>query len=602
MCGILGWAGYTCRPDAVSEAMDRLKPRGPDRGNIKCSESRAFGLGHQRLSINDLSVAGDQPMCTHDLALVCNGEIYNAPKLRQELEKLGYVFRSTSDNEVILHGYHAWRERIVEKLEGMFAFAIWETQSDVLFLARDPVGIKPLYIAQSSKTVAFASDAGALRHLMDSKPPLNPTALGYVLSLGYVPAPLAIWDGIQKLRPGHFAYWTPSTGLEEKKYWEPPRTTAQSVYTDAFSDLFENIVRDHLLSDVPMGLFLSGGLDSSAIAAATSNLNADILGLTVGFIGGKNDERPIAKSVAQHLKMKHIELDLDASDIKDLLHKTMRAFDEPQGYGGLIPLMLISEQASQNLRCVLSGDGGDEVFGGYTWYRDLQPTPTATYETWYRHAYDYLRGRTGDNRSVQKRFDQFANKSPIHRHARRQFPRFLPEEVNEVLTPLDNSFTEDLYLQPLREHFEPSLPIERALQRIDLMTFCSGSILPKVDRASMAHGLEVRVPFLDRRLIEYGLSLPISQDELETSKLPVRKYLHGRVPDDVLRHPKQGFSLQSAKNLDWDDIEREIFNGPLISNGLVSERSKQLVAPGTPYREGRLFALWALSVWVGNWV
>lgn len=531
--------------------------------------------------------------------MVCNGEIYNAPTLRKQLEKKGYIFKSNSDNEVILHGYHAWGKEIAIKLEGMFAFAVWNNNNNELYLARDGVGIKPLAYTFCNGGVAFASDLGALSALLPKRPSINPLAMGYILTIGYVPAPHTIWQGIHKLPPGHYILRKGDGTTATECFWEPPREIDTTSSPDDFTELFHKVVDEHMLADVPMGLFLSGGLDSSAVAAALHRTQHSPEAIILGFTGAKNDERKLAREVASNFSMPITELLIESTDIPPLLLKASVAYDEPQAFGGLLPLMQISKAASEGHRCVLSGDGGDEVFRGYKWYRKL---PRKHLLGGWRRQFNREPLAIGASpKQRQKRINTFRNASILHDHVWRLSPRFLPEEVQQLLSPHGLDFDDETMLAPFNKHYEKTLPLSRALQRIDLMTFCSDSILPKVDRASMWHSLEVRVPFLDRRVINYGLRQPVTRTEKTVYKPTIRNYLKGKIPESVLSSPKQGFSLQTAASLDWHRVYDSINNGRLVTDGHIRPDWGKLPALFSSNRNGCLYGLWSLSLWLDQW-
>jgi asparagine synthase (glutamine-hydrolysing) len=532
--------------------------------------------------------------------MVCNGEIYNYPALRKRLEGLGHRFYSNSDSEVILHAYERWGEQCVDHLEGMFAFALWDETRQELLAARDRVGIKPLYYAETGQGLVLASEADGLLPLLEPRPEPEPMALAYLMTLGYIPCPWSIWHGIYKLEPGHLLRWQPDKGLRQKRFWEPPRYIDPELEGDGqgWSDLFELVLVEHLQSDVPIGLFLSGGLDSASVAAGLRGLGRPVQAITVGFPDSDHDETPIAAAVAKRFGFPHTTIPLKINDINALIEQVAAAFDEPQGYSALLSMYLISQQAAQDFKVVLAGDGGDELFGGYAWYEGLEDG-IPKYSQWFRCALRPLVRRNAPPIVRKQAAHHFARTSPLHRHAWRLYPRFLPEEAEALLAPMGLRFGDEEMLAPLRKHFEPSLPMKRALQRVDLMTFCSDSILAKVDRASMSHALEVRVPFLDRRLIEWALPRPVDPHEQLESKPLLRNYLRSqRLTSRVLNHPKQGFSLPVLNEFHWDAAVDRIQKGFWVQHGYWSSDWKRLLAPGVPYRTARVWNMLMLTHWV----
>lgn len=606
MCGIIAQTGFLSDSDRQGAALAALSHRGPDNADTWHDPSGLAWLGHRRLTIVDLSDAGNQPMVSEDetIHLVCNGEIYNYPALRQRLESLGHRFASNCDNEVIIHAYEEWGDELVDRLEGMFAFVIWDEGRRRLFAGRDRIGIKPLYYAETQNGLAVASEAGALLHLMDPRPEVDPKAIAYVLTLGYIPAPWSIWRGVRKLEAGHVLLWENDNGLALRKYWEPPRALKYGdMDTSEWPTLLETVLGDHLMADVPISLFLSGGMDSSTIAAGLASIGKPTEAITLGFPETPHSEAGIAVETAAHLNMPSRLEELTVKDVDGLFRRVMAAVDEPQGYGALLTMYLVSEAAARDYKVVFSGDGGDEVFGGYRWYQDLDGNGSWRARLTRRALRPIVR-RNASPRTREKAMQAFASCSPLHRHAWRLFPRFLPEEAEALLAPMGVRFGDDEMLAPLRRHFEPTLPLKRALQRVDLMTFNIDSILAKVDRMSMAHSLEVRVPMLDRRIIEWGLSLPPEPEgaTFEESKPVLREYLSGRVPDTVLQHPKQGFSLPVMADYNWERAIEIIRQGPWARLGLWSKDWERFVEPGTPFRDGRIQALMMLTRWGEAWL
>lgn len=600
MCGILGQVGKLSDKIRQSRALETLIHRGPDAHDNWWSDAGDAWLAQRRLAIVDLSEAGHQPMHNEDrtLWLSCNGEIYNYPSLRHRLESLGHTFYSNCDVESILHAYEEWGTDCVLHLEGMFAFAIWDTQKRKLLLARDRVGIKPLTYRVTGDGLTFASDTRAIIDLCDSRPPVNPQAVGYTMTLGYIPSPLSIWQDIHKLEAGHLLTWTADSGIQTRCYWQPPREIDPTATLDieAWRDVFHTVLQEHLLSDVPLGMFLSGGLDSSSVALGLKHLEQSIEAITVSYPTSKRDESPFASILAQHLGMSHTVTPIRVDDIPSLVTQVAQAYDEPQSYSALLSMYQVSQVGAEKYKVILAGDGGDEVFGGYNWYNNLL---NANPKSFKRRVKKFLKG-IHPQKSVDV-WEQFAQQSPLHRHASRLHPRFFPHEAQALLQPMGLSFTEDDMLAPLRKYFVDSLPLKRALQRVDLMTFCTDSILAKVDRASMAHSLEVRVPFLDRRVIEWGLTQPILDREASESKPILRDYLRDNVPADILAHRKQGFSLRTLHDFDWEHAKHTIRDSHWVKQGYWSD-VESLFDPSAPYHTARIWNLYMLSQWADHWL
>ncbi|MBF0285647.1 MAG: asparagine synthase (glutamine-hydrolyzing) [Magnetococcales bacterium] len=605
MCGIAGAFGVVVPPERAARALARLSRRGPDhQGEWRSSEGVPVWLGHRRLSIVDLSAAGHQPMVDDDggLHLVCNGEIYNAPALRRELERSGRRFRSGSDSEVILHGYARWGDEVLARLEGMYAFALWDHKKQRLFSARDPLGIKPLYFAELSGGVVLASEGNALRDLgVETEP--EPMGLAHLLTLGYIPAPWSLWRGVNKLSAGHALTWTPGEGMRIVRHWSPPDALDESP-PRAWEPLFEGVLREHLLADVPLGLLLSAGLDSGSLAVGLARLGERPTAYSVSLPDATWDESVLAGQLADSLGFPHRVIPLSAAEMAAGADAISRWPDEPLGCGGYHTLIPLCRAVAAERKVALAGDGGDEVLGGYKWYHGVERFRPAGGEEglrrWFRSL--ILRGRL-PSRVLGQAMEQFARRSLLHRHAWNLFPRFLPEEVEGLLAPLGLRFDDEAMLAPLRRHWVEALPPRRALQRVDLMTYCADYNLPKVDRSSMAHGLEVRVPFLDRRIVAWGLTRPLEPEEGRVSKPALRRYLAGRVPPAILAAPKQGFSARGLnERFDWGRAMEAVAEGPWVRRGAWSPAWRRMVAPGVPHREGRLWLLFVLTRWAeGHW-
>jgi asparagine synthase (glutamine-hydrolysing) len=593
MCGIAGTAGFVPAEAARQGALSAMRDRGPDGAREWQSAAPPVWFGHRRLAIIDIGHDGDQPMALADrpdVVIIFNGEIYNYRSVRAELEALGRRFVTASDTEVLLQAYATWGDDFLDRIEGMFAFALFDGGKRTITLARDPVGQKPLYYRQLGSRLIFASTAEALRRLDPTIGALSATALCYVLSLGYVPAPHSMWDGVHCVKPGHRLTWSETGEMREERYWAPPTVIGDTnADADAFAALFDTVCLEHTVSDVPVGLFLSGGIDSSAVGAALSKAGKPLHSYTLGFANSRNSEHAIAAETARHLGLPATELRIERVAVDDLRHAVARAVPEPQGYSALLTMYAIAERAAGAMKVMLSGDGGDELFGGYGWYvppnRFLAPFA------------EHLRAAFGPGHATRGAIAKFAHRSPLHAHAMRVFHRFLPEEAAAVFAPLAPRFDEETMLAPLAEHYLPDWPRQRALQRVDLMTFCSGSVLAKVDRMAMAHSLEVRAPFLDRRVIDWALTRQPEPLKRGQGKPLLRRYLAGRVPASVLTHAKQGFSLRGLSTYDWRGLADEVVHSRMARDGLLSPGLAAHLDPVSTVGQSRLWALASVTAW-----
>ena len=467
MCGIFAQFGELETEQARNQALRKLLHRGPDaEGTWESADGKAW-LAQRRLSIVDLSDAGRQPMHNEDntLWLTANGEIYNYPRLRIRLESMGHTFYSNSDSEFILHAYEQWGDLCVEHLEGMFAFILWDEFKKRVFCARDRVGIKPLYYVELASRLTLASEACSLLSGAQSLSKINPMALAYMLTLGYIPSPVSIWKDIHKLEAGQVLTWREGSEVQITQYWVPPVDIEDGKRDSEWQELFETVLSEHLLADVPIGLFLSGGLDLSSVAVGLHDIHQPLHALSVSFPNSGFDEAPLAREVALRLNFPQTVVPLAAEGIYGVLQETMSAFDEPQGFSALLSMKMICKEASKGFKVVLAGDGGDEDFGGYTWYGNLNKK-LPRYAIYARKSLRPLIRRNASPCLRMQASKSFSSASILHRHAWRVYPRFLPEEAELLLSPVGLRFGDEAMLAPLQKHFVSSLPIKRGCSNV----------------------------------------------------------------------------------------------------------------------------------------
>ena len=555
MCGICGFVDFAGRSEAapIVEAMTRtLRHRGPDDSGSFTEGPVA--LGHTRLSIIDLSAAGHQPMSTSDgrLTIVYNGELYNFPELREELARAGESFRSRSDTEVVLTAYARWGEAAFPRLRGMFALAIWDSRSGQLTLARDRFGIKPLYVAAMARGLVFASEIKAILTSGMIPRGIDTAALHEYLWFGNALAPNTLFRGIKKLMPGH-ALMIDAEHCREAAFWsleevQPTHCDYQSAVREVGQRL-DAAVKSHLVSDVPVGVFLSGGVDSSAVTAfASRHYGRKLQTYSVDFVGGEGQsEHAKARLIAETFATEHHEIRVGPGNLPDLLERLVCAHDEPFGDAANIPLYLLCEQLRGTLKVVLQGDGGDEVFGGYRRYNVMR-----TERAW-RLAAVMFRVIDGPwfSGAVAFRAQRFLHAMGASQPPERMALLLTVEDVKRPPARVLNAALrrEVEASDPFRRYRELYRrlagldPVQRML-RTDLSILLPDTFLEKVDKPSMAHGIEVRVPFLDNSLTDYALGLPskykVSRGE---KKRVLRAALRGIVPDVILDAPKAGFGV-----------------------------------------------------------
>jgi asparagine synthase (glutamine-hydrolysing) len=617
MCGIGGL--LDSRPDCpvererLNRMNDALRHRGPDDAGVWVSPDGRVGLAHRRLSIIDLSERGRQPMTDPGgrLWITFNGEIYNYHDLRKELEARGHSFRSESDTEVILEAYRAWDIECLSRLNGMFAFALYDTGTRRLFLARDRAGEKPLFYRFDPGRFAFASELKALMADLSFPRILNMGGVEHYLAYGYVPGDICILDGVHKLPQGHAALYDVDTGgLRIWRYWnlpEPPSggPASEEDLTDELQGLLECSVRRQLVADVPVGILLSGGMDSSLVTAIATRVSPKpVATFTISFPGhGRFDEGPHARRVAAHFGTRHTELAADPSDI-DLLPELARQFDEPMADSAMVPTYLVSKMIRRHATVALSGDGGDELFAGYPHYRWIQREERVR-----RFIPGPLRRGVG----------LLGQRLPIGFRGRNHmigFARDLSWSIAHVNLFFDREMRRRLVSPYLVNEWEPDAAPEeyrsnagastysplRQITEADFRTTLVDAYLVKVDRASMLASLEVRAPFLDHRVIEFAFGkLPDAMRATATDrKILLRKLAKRLLPPEFDFHRKQGFTMPLAEWFKgkWGDYAESV----LLTGdpGVFDRRTIWELISGQ--RKGyanaqRLFALTMFELW-----
>jgi asparagine synthase (glutamine-hydrolysing) len=524
----VGIVGGEIEPGSAARMVATLHHRGPD--DVGTWEGEGAQLGQSRLSIVDLSSAGHQPMELDDLVLVYNGETYNHESLRAQL---GGDYRSTTDSETILHLYREHGDRCVERLTGMFAFAVWDRRRRRLFIARDRLGIKPVHYWVRNGQLAFASELKAL--LVLGTPGVDRTAIRDLFSYRHIPAPKTIYSEIRKLPPAHTLVWQDGR-LEIERYWDPEVSSDISDPREAEEGLdtvLRTVMPEHLMSDVPVGVFLSGGLDSAAVTAYLDKPRTFTLGINVRH----RDEAPAARQVAEMYGTDHHEERVGATQLEPALALMPKLFDEPFGDSAAWSNWAVARMAKQHVTVVLSGEGGDELFLGYQ--RHQKQTGTVLHPL-VRTAAGLVPRLSLTGRSLQRR-----SSTGFDRYTILCGP-FTPVQQETLLHPelLDSSENDPVW--NLRAFWRDDLDPLKAMQWTDINTTLHDGILTKVDRTSMAHSLEVRPPLLDHRVVE--LALKLAPDLLRSKdggpgKLILRNLMEPKLPPGHLNRPKSGFNL-----------------------------------------------------------
>jgi asparagine synthase (glutamine-hydrolysing) len=626
MCGLAGSLFIEPRnPESslreVRQMIRAQQHRGPDGQGYWGAESGRVFLGHCRLAIIDLSPAGRQPMVSRDGRYVIsfNGEIYNYLELKQELEEAGIQFRGHSDTEVMLEGMAHWGlDRTLNRMVGMFALALWDNLENRLFLARDRAGKKPLYYHRSPAAVHFASEHKAFRGLPEAGLTYDETSIYHYLTFGYVPAPRTIYREVAEVPAGHYLEITSGLRVEVKSYWRPDWSGQRRVgFTEAVEEtetLLKDAVKIRLRADVPVGCFLSGGVDSGLLTAfASLQLGRPLQTFTVSFREGAFDESPLARLVAERYRTEHHVIKL-SPELREVLPRVAGAHDDPLADPSIIPSYCISQEARKLLKVVLNGEGGDELFGGYrrqlamkffsqarhllalapaSGWRKLSGLlpPPREFRSRYAFVHRFLRGLGQDayERYIAWTMDGFTDDEkkklygPDHRM-----------DLSSVQF-LQNSFAHLSHLEPF-QHF----------LALDFLLNMHDDMLVKMDISTMAHGLEGRNPFLDHRLVEWaiGLSPAVKLKGMRTKAL-LRELAHRYLPDEVATAPKRGFEIPL---IEWlrGDLRDLVHDYCLSSGGMIMglfDRAyiAELLAEKLPLDADRwsrrVFTLLVLAMW-----
>ena len=568
MCGIYGYLSMQGRvePRILRLMGEALSHRGPDDGGewVDNLDGLSIGLGHQRLSIIDLSSAGKQPMCNEDgtIWVSFNGEIYNFKELQRDLVTEGHRFKSNSDTETILHLYEEMGIDCLDRLKGMFAFALWDGNKKTLFLARDRIGKKPLHYVIHKGGIIFASEIKALlKHPLVSRD-IDLGSLSKYLTFEYIPAPHSIFRSVKKVEAGHYLSYEFGK-VASRQYWDIPlldnpigyRTEAD--YIDELRDILERAVRSRLVADVPVAAFLSGGIDSSLIVALAKKANRDIECFSIGFDDPSFDESQYATRVAESLNLKHKLKVFNSDDLLESIFVLPEILDEPLADASLLPTYLLTRFTSQNVKVAISGDGGDELFAGYPTYQaHMLVTYYNLLPSFVKSALRALAARlpvSHKNISTDFKIKQFLKGAGVSSEVRFfiWMGAFIENEKRDLLdddikTELKNHNTyEDIFDYINRSKLTKDL--ERILY-LSMKLYLQDGILVKVDRASMANSLEVRCPFLDQEFVEFACKLPTfyKLNGLKTKYL-LKKAAEGIVPETIINRGKKGFGIPISR-------------------------------------------------------
>ena len=644
MCGIVGiWnPSQKINKEVLLKMRDRIKHRGPDDAGIFVDEKSNLGLAQRRLSIIDLSEKGHQPMGSEDgsLWLTYNGEVYNFKEIKKELEKKGYRFRGNSDTEVVLKSFQEWGINCVDKFRGMFSFAVWDQKKEKLYLFRDRFGVKPLFYYFDKNKFLFASELKAICSWHRFKKEIDFNALSFYLQLGYIPAPYTIFKNTYKLEKGTILEVDSNFNLKKIKYWYPEKyflktqidadikrgTTRTETNEKQILDELEQLLKEsfqyRMIADVEVGVFLSGGTDSSLVAAILQkNSSKKLKTFTIGFPEPSYDEAPTAKKVAEILGTEHYEYYLKPQDLENIFQKYVEIFDEPFGDSSGLSTYLLAKFTREKVKVVLSGDGGDELFFGYDKYKAVEKIKNIPNLA--RFGSRKFFEKLGPVKT-EKLYSLISKILPVPQYSnlREKISKLTnllkgknPSEFFQLAgsyflkEELKNLFKEKNFNSDLNQFYQNNnIDFREQMQLWDIENYLVDDILVKTDRTTMAVGLEAREPYLDQTILEYIAQVPPDL-KFKKSKYLLKQILYRYLPEKLFQRPKTGFRLPMYEWLkkDWHNYLREYLDSSKIERqGIFNpEFIREMVGK---YQKGKYInpdKLWLLlnfQLWYQNWL
>jgi len=648
MCRITGFLdpnfkGYYNLPQIATSMRDTLIHGGPDDAGLYLEPQNGLALAHRRLSILDLSPLGHQPMEFDNLIITYNGEVYNFKEIRKELENLGYTFKSNTDTEVILKAFHKWGINAVHKFRGMFAFAIWDKKNKKLTLVRDRIGVKPLYWYFKDGLFMFSSELKAFHKHPKFKKQLNLEALTLYLQYGYITAPYTIFENTYKLLPGYYLEIDLKGNIEIKPYWEIEKFLIKGLekrdkwlkrneeeLAEELEELLTESFKLRMVADVPVGMFLSGGIDSSLVCALLTKEGYKLKTFTIGFYEKEYNEAHYAKKVADYLGTEHTELYCTPKEAFEIIPKLPELYDEPFGDSSAIPTYLVSKLAKSQVKVSLPADGGDEQFCGYTRYpftvnkiiklaklplkdllvKILETIGVENLYNLYKTFRFVLPKYTNARDKIAKLISTLKEKEPIKIYDT-SLKYFLPKDLENLIT-INFSLEDQLFkLKPFQKKIDLSeLDLLTLFMYYDLKTYLPDDILVKVDRATMGVSLEGRDPFLDHKILEWSLQLPVEfKYRNGKTKYLLRKILYKYLPKELVDRPKQGFGVpiyewfrEDLKKLYLDYLNRDQIKKYGIFEPKEVEKLLNLYLKDEGINPNKLWLLFNFQLWSEKWL
>ncbi|MBS1745945.1 MAG: asparagine synthase (glutamine-hydrolyzing) [Bacteroidetes bacterium] len=630
MCGIAGFCDFhkNTTSSVLHKMTDALTHRGPNDSGYELKENpfATIGLGQRRLSIIDLSVNGKQPMHFDNLTIIFNGEIYNYQEIKDELLLEGYQFNSTSDTEVILKGYHRWGEDVVNRFIGMFVFIIYDNDKQEITICRDRAGVKPLYYYKNDGLVLFASELKSLHQHPSFYKEIDVNSLSLFLQYSYIPAPHTIFKNTYKLKPAHYLKLDLQTQkITESRYWDvcdyynkPTLNISDEEAIEEVEKLLKSAYEYRMVADVPVGLFLSGGYDSTSVAAILQkNRSEKLKTFTIGYNEAGYNEAPEAKKIASYLGTDHHEWIIGAKEAEDVFHKLPEIYDEPFADNSVVPTALVSKLASRYVKVSLSADGGDEVFAGYNKFNQsicYTESVPAFMQSFFGNVMSYI---NPENIPYFNKQYNFATRYKKMQHIWQQkSPTAAMKYISQYITEDEAStFIKHKY-EGYKTNFESEEKLYggvntlNKLLAIDYQTFLVDNNLVKVDRATMSVGLEGREPMLDHRIIEFVSQLPAHlKIRNQTNKYILKQIVHKYVPQQLMDRPKMPFIAPLTlwfKDELKEKIQYYLSEEKLNESGLFNNHS--VIKLSRDYLEGKKITyqkVWNILVfqlWYERWM
>lgn len=633
MCGISGFVDFNRNSsrEIVLHMTKVLQHRGPDGDGLEFIEasSAQIGFGHRRLAIIDLSDAAHQPMRFESLTIVFNGEIYNYQEIRDELIQKGHQFKTQSDTEVILHAYREWNDKCLDRLIGMFAFVIYDTDRNVIFCARDRAGVKPFFYYFKDGLFLFASELKSFHQHPSFKKELNLNAVSDFLQYGSIPTPHCIFNNCTKLKPGHYLWFElNSRSITTHKYWDvydsynkPKMNISEQDAVSETEKILVKAFKYRMVSDVPVGVFLSGGYDSACVTALLQkSVSTKLKTYTVGVPDIGLNEAPFAKQIAERLGTDHTEIFCNQKDAIELIDDLPEFYDEPFADSSAIPTMLISRMARKEVTVALSADAGDEIFAGYYRYDFLMKNRKriASLPPFVRKSIVAMMERVPSERiPVLKNKYNFHNryekmKGILHNPSAKRImlslsQQYTRNQLHDVMVNVPEPVPNMYFSKELKPEFYSPLSYMMA---VDYQTYLLDDILQKVDRATMSASLEGREPFLDHHIIEWAAQLP---DELKyhngIKKYLLKQIVHQYIPKSVMDRPKMGFAIPIAEWLTNDlrsyldeYLNEGVINKQQIFNWDYIDRLKQGFLAGKKEYDQKIWYILMFQMWYKKWM